>query len=341
MLAVTGCAVTVEEAVEEEAVAFADAHGWTRVSSEELARAQEIEGVNLRQALGAAAIMVAGDDVYRLDSLDVPEELGAFAESGTAPVSAAASSDIGVVRSPVIVGTDDRTPVTSGLRNAPARQVGRLFTRLVNGGGTITFNRCTGTLIGPRHVVTSGHCFSPLTNNVMFQPARNGANNTFPSIFSSFFFVYGTGSTNDIALVVFPDTAATASRGFHKLRTARSSDEDRSISIRGYPGANQWCWTAPRASFPRCGGFMYRSDCELRSVAQELEYRCDTTGGMSGSGITFVSGRTRYLIGVHKGEDDDLFVTQNRAVRIVPNLHFALCTVMHAFPSSFGPLACA
>ena len=76
---------------------------------------------------------------------------------------------------------------------------------------------------------------------------------------------------------------------------------------------------------------MHRSVCDLTEVDQELEYPCDTTGGMGGAGVMTMVNGTRRVIGVHKGQDDDAFDDENRAVRITNYKVALLCGLMGGF----------
>jgi len=326
---------TTAAEVVAEADALLDTGDWELVGADELARAKEDTQRSLRAALGAELLLFNGDRVYRMRDarrFDLGETVGYPGTDEAEP----SAEGIGRAHSAIIVGQDNRVPITSGLTNAPQRHVGRITTGMLVSGQVNTLNGlagggCSGTKIGNRGVLTSGHCFKSLTDAVRFEPAVSGPSSPFPALISQTFFVYGTGDTDDYALVILPGTRQVYSLGFTGLYAPSSSWDGKSIELRGYPGANQICWTAPLASLPLCGGYMYRSSCSLTEVDQELEYPCDTTGGMSGSGVmTWVNGARR-VIGVHKGKDDDAFDNENRAVRMTSFKVTLLCAVMAGF----------
>ncbi|MCB9651413.1 MAG: trypsin-like peptidase domain-containing protein [Deltaproteobacteria bacterium] len=325
---------TPEEVITEAELAL-QTELWEPVDGAELEAVRSKSPVSLRSALGTKGIFVNGDKVYRLRE---GVTLGAEVLSGYAGQEEVEvpSGDFGAAVKAIIVGADTRQPITTSLTSTPQRQVGRITTGMTAGGTFTTLSGlagggCSGTKIGNRGVLTSGHCFTSLTNTVRYEPAVSGPTRPYSTVTSQTFYVFGSGDTDDYALVILPGTTAVYGLGYVGLYAAPSSFEGREVALRGYPGANQWCWTAPAASFPACGGYMYRSVCNLSDVGQELEYPCDTSGGMSGSGVmTMVSG-TRRVIGVHKGEDDDIFGSENRAVRLTSFHVSLLCVLMQGF----------
>ena len=73
-----------------------------------------------------------------------------------------------------VIGTDDRYEVKDATQY-PYRWVGTLTFTLESGKRV----SCTGSLIGPDSVVTSGHCLSDKFTDMTFSPGQNGDSKPF------------------------------------------------------------------------------------------------------------------------------------------------------------------
>lgn len=183
-----------------------------------------------------------------------------------------------------VQGPDERTRIFD-TTTYPNRAIGRLAVG------------CTGTLIGPRVVLTAGHCVYDLKKkewikNLDFSPGQNGKS-----------FPYGTvkwktatttksytekGKTEwDFAVVVLeqPIGNQVGFMGYSYNDGLKSVN----ININGYPGDKE-------------AGTMWHSYCPTSSIATDLiKYLCDTYPGNSGSAIYEYIAKTseRKILGIH------------------------------------------
>jgi V8-like Glu-specific endopeptidase len=160
-------------------------------------------------------------------------------------------------------------------------------------------SRCTGVMIGPRTVLTNGHCVymhdrGGWAQKIQVIPGKNGSHEPFGSAESSFYhsvtgWVNNRSSNYDYAVVVLPPNQKlglqTGWMGLASLSAATLMG--MRVNTSGYPGdkpfGTQW-WNANDV---------------LAVTARRLYYRLDTFPGQSGSPVWRFRNNQRHIVAVH------------------------------------------
>lgn len=197
----------------------------------------------------------------------------------------------------------------------PYRAIGTLY----DGTGD-----CTGTLVGPRHVLTAAHCiYNRKTENwsiIKFKPGRNGANSApygsagpiwywVPQQYIDTPFIGdpadGHASNGwDFALIIL-DRKFSSWMGYASW--SANVLNDKYLYMRGYPRCN--VNGAPAGCQPktlwgdtkRCNTGQY-FNLDPSNWSLEIKTNCDGSDGQSGSSFYYYSGGTAYTIGVYSGQ---------------------------------------
>lgn len=245
---------------------------------------------------GSAGTVGAVESVSGFDESRVME--AALTTSQDVPVSKdlEALPDAGELEfdaPPTVCGSDDRVRLSPATAY-PFRAICQLIITLANGNGA----RCTGWFIGPRTVMTSGHCVyghssGGWARQIEVVPGMNGASRPYGSQTSgSLRSVTGwTNSQNsdyDYGAIILPNTSLGNRVGWFGFASLSDSSLRGMIGNNsGYPGDKPF------------GTQWFNSDPITKVTGRKLEYMIDTYGGQSGSAVWRYLNGQRHAVGVH------------------------------------------
>jgi V8-like Glu-specific endopeptidase len=251
------------------------------------------------------------------------------------PEKAAAPSD--GFGTQAVFGTDDRKYQIATVAYPP-----RAFGSILAPGASTS--NCSGSLIGPRHFLTAGHCIHQGGTgkdkgwyaNRKVAPGQHGIG-VFPNGVKNhawYFSVSGwydnADPGYDYAMIVLEDLDSTAHLGWLGWRTTGHSG---GLSTSGYPGWSFDCLDSPSLN-GRCNNFQYRASDSVQGVtSKQIKHFADTQPGQSGSPLYQNSPEGPWAIAVHA-------YAGNWGTRVTAGLSNNLCAWIHAFPSAFNNHPC-
>lgn len=237
--------------------------------------AQDLEIFERAVSALSAARQAGGDAAGAADAADRPAGLEKSAGVAGGPQRVIGRS---------VIGTDERVQV-SPTTYWPWVTMGRIDIG------------CTGTVVGPRHVITAGHCvYNTDTDswyyNLNFSAAQDGSYLPFgTSVWHTAITTTGWTVNHDrnydYAMIILADTLGYWT-GYMSYGFDNNLCSNCIVNINGYPGDKPF-------------GTMWHSDCPLTGLqTSRLYYECDTFGGMSGSGVyMYWAPDTRVIYGIH------------------------------------------
>lgn len=192
-----------------------------------------------------------------------------------------------------VCGRDDRVRISPAAA-APWRWIAQLIITFANGARS----RCTGWFIGPRTVMTAGHCVFSRANggwarSIEVIPGLDVTNRPFGSqVGTSFRSVVGWTSNSDpnfdYGAIILPNRDLGNRVGWFGFASLNDASlQSLLVNNSGYPGDKPF------------GTQWFNAGRITNVTARKVYYMVDTFGGQSGSPVWRLLNGQRHAVGVH------------------------------------------
>ncbi len=193
----------------------------------------------------------------------------------------------------VIIGTDDRVQIQQTSAK-PWRRICHLRIKAANGSNFLG----TGFFIGPRTLITAGHCVymssqGGWVQSIEVSPGRNGNSRPYGKCDATSFrsvrgWVSNKSRDHDYGAIILPASCPTAKIGaFGYANYTDTYLKSKRLNTAGYPGDKP------------AGTMWFHGRKATGLTSRVITYDIDTAGGQSGSPVWLTANGKRKVVGIH------------------------------------------
>ena len=192
-----------------------------------------------------------------------------------------------------VCGRDDRVEVTNTTA-VPWRWICKLIIKFPNGAG----GGCTGWFIGPKAVMTAGHCVYSQANGgwarqIEVIPGMRGTTRPFGSMIGTSFrsvtgWTQNSDQNYDYGCIILPSPTLGNQLGYFGFAALTDASlQNLLVNNSGYPGDKPF------------GTQWFNAGRVTNVTARKIYYMLDTYGGQSGSPTWRFLNNQRHAVGIH------------------------------------------